>query len=114
MDSVEVARIRNSAAFRELVSKRTSFGWTLAVVMFALYMGFIFLVAFAHDTVAAQLGDGPLTVAFPLGLGVIAAAIILTGVYVVRANSEFDRLTADIVGQARLSPAASRRVSEGV
>ncbi len=101
MDAIEVARIRNSAAFRELEQKRNSFGWTLAVLMFAIYMGFIFLVAFGHGIVAARIGDGPLTLAFPLGLGVIVTAILLTGVYVVRANTQFDRLTAQIIGQAR-------------
>ena len=48
---------------------------------------------------AQPIGNGPFTLAFPLGLGVIAAAILLTGVYVVRANSEFDRLTREVVGQ---------------
>ena len=115
MDSAEVARIRNSPAFQELVRKRTSFGWALAVLMFVVYMGFIFMVAFAHDVVAAPIGNGPVTVAFPLGLGVIALAIILTGVYVLRANTEFDRLTAEIIGQNMRATAPVRAtVAAGV
>ncbi len=56
-----------------------------------------------------------MTLAFPLGLGVIVLAIVLTGVYVVRANSEFDRLTREIVGQTRAVGAASApRLAEGV
>ena len=115
MDGTEVTRIRNSTAFRELERRRNSFGWTLAAVMFAIYMGFILLVAFGHGIVAQPIGDGPLTLAFPLGLGVIATSILLTGIYVLRANTQFDRLTAEIVGEAR--PAAApvgMRMMEGV
>ncbi len=115
MDQAELVRIRNSAAFQELVRKRSSFSWTLAIIMFLIFGGFMFLVAFDHSIVASPIGDGPLTVAFPLGLGVILAAIVLTGVYVVRANTEFDRLTAEIVGQSRSAtiPLGSR-FAEGV
>ena len=112
MDGTEVARIRSSAAFRELESKRNSFGWTLAAAMFAVYMGFILLVAFGHGIVAEPIGDGPLTLAFPLGLGVIATAILLTGVYVLRANTQFDRLTAEIVGQAPAAAPAGLRLMQ--
>ena len=101
MDATELARIRNNPAFQELCRKRNSFGWTLAVVMFVIYMTFIFLVAFDHALVAQPIGAGPLTLAFPLGLGVIVIAIVLTGVYVVRANTEFERLTREIVGDQR-------------
>ncbi len=115
MDAIEVARIRNSAAFRELEQKRNSFGWTLAVLMLVIYMGFILLVAFGPGVIAQPIGGGPLTLAFPLGLGVILVAIALTGLYVLRANTQFDRLTAQIVGQARPAPApAGVRLMEQV
>ena len=114
MDASEVARIRNSAAFQELERKRNGFGWTLAILMLAIYMSFIFLVAFGPGIIAQPIAGGPLTLAFPLGLGVIVVAIVLTGVYVLRANTQFDRLTAEIVGQARPAPApAGLRLMEG-
>ncbi len=99
MTSAEAIRIQNTPAFQELARKRTSFGWTLAAIMFVCYMVFVFLMAFGRDFVAQPI-DGVITLAFPIGLGIIALAIILTGVYVVRANGEFDRLTRQIVGQA--------------
>lgn len=99
MDALYVSRIRNHPKFLELERKRNSFSWSLAVLMIVIYAIFIGLVAFDPSLMAQQIGDGPVTMAFPLGLGVIAASIILTGVYVVRANSEFDRLTREIIGQ---------------
>jgi uncharacterized membrane protein (DUF485 family) len=101
MDAIEIARIKNNSAFQELVRKRSSFGWSLAILMFVIYMAFIFLVAFDHSLVAGQIGSGPVTLAFPLGLGVIVIAIVLTGIYVWRANTEFEALTQEIVGQSR-------------
>jgi len=104
MDALDLARIRNNPKFQELVHKRSRFSWSLSILMIAIYGVFIGLVAFGKSFMAEPLGAGPITIAFPIGLGVIAAAIILTGVYVVRANSEFDRLTREIVGQME-SPA---------
>ena len=37
----------------------------------------------------------------PLGIGVIVITIILTNIYLRRANSEFDRLNADIIKEAK-------------
>jgi uncharacterized membrane protein (DUF485 family) len=105
MDAIDVARIRNNPAFLELERKRSSFSWSLAILMLIIYMGFIFLVAFDHAIVAQVIGNGPMTLAFPLGLGVIVVAILLTGIYVWRANTEFERLTQEIVGESRLMTA---------
>ena len=97
MDAQDVRRIRDSHAFRELERKRNKFSWTLTAVMLAIYFGFILLVAFGGGLVATPI-SGPITLAFPLGLGVILSAVILTGVYVLRANTQFDTLTRQIVG----------------
>ena len=99
MDAQDVRRIRDSQAFRELERRRNSYSWTLTAVMLAIYFGFIFLVAFGGGFVATPI-SGPITLAFPLGIGVILSAVILTGVYVLRANTEFDALTRQIVGDA--------------
>jgi uncharacterized membrane protein (DUF485 family) len=96
MDHASCARLRATHAFKELERKRSGFGIALAIVMLVIYFGFVGLVAFAPGLLATPV-DGVITLGFPLGLGVIASAIALTGIYVVRANGEFDRLTRDIV-----------------
>jgi uncharacterized membrane protein (DUF485 family) len=93
----DVARqIRNNPAFAELIAKRNKFSWTLTIIMLVVYYGFILLVAFAKGVMAINVG-GVVTLGFPLGLGVIACAIIITGLYVLRANGEYDTLTRKIV-----------------
>ena len=113
MDAQAISRIRNNPKFQELERKRNSFSWSLAVLMVVIYAVFIGLVAFDQGFMAEPIGGGPITMAFPLGLGVIAISIILTGVYVVRANSEFDRLTQEIIGQVSNDPVTMRAPAYG-
>jgi len=89
--------VRDNPDFVELERTRGRLGWTLTAIMLVIYFGFIFLVAFAPGLMATPV-FGIMTLGFPLGLFVILSAIALTGFYVVRANSAFDRLTARIAG----------------
>lgn len=96
MQSDLVARVRANPKFDELVSKRTSFGWLLTILMLAIYYGFILVVAFKKEWLAIKLGAGVMTVGIPVGVAVILSAFVLTGVYVARANREYDALIAAI------------------
>ncbi len=89
-------RILRNPKFQELVRTRSGFAWTLSAVMLAIYLGFIFLVAFAHDLMAMKIGGGATSLGIVLGLVVIVSAFLLTGIYVQRANSRFDDLTRDL------------------
>lgn len=91
-----VRRIAAHPKYEELRTKRSSFGWWLALAMMVVYYGFILLVAFNKSFLAQRLGDGVMTIGMPIGLGVIVFTIVITGVYVRRANTEFDGLTDEI------------------
>ena len=92
-----VHAIKSNPKYHELTSKRSSFAWILAVIMLLIYYGFILIVAFNKELLSQPLWQGSVTtLGIPIGLGVIVSAFVLTGVYVSRANSEFDRLTAEI------------------
>jgi uncharacterized membrane protein (DUF485 family) len=94
------AAIAANPKYQELIAKRTRFGWTLTIIMLIVYFGYIGLIAFDKAFLARPIGDGVTSLGIPVGLGVIVVTIILTGVYVVRANGEFDRLTREIVEEA--------------
>ncbi|WP_457094033.1 DUF485 domain-containing protein [Microvirga sp. P5_D2] len=96
MASRDYDRVIQSPRFQELVRQRTKFAWTLTIVMLVIYFGFILLVAFAKPLLAMKVGDGVTSLGILLGLGVIIAAFVLTGIYVYRANSEFDELTRNL------------------
>ena len=99
MDNNTLSRIQNDPNYKALVSERTSFGWTLAILTLVLYYGYIAIVAFSPETIAVKV-SGNITVGIILGVGLILISIILTGIYVLRANSRYDRLTQAIVQAA--------------
>ncbi|WP_395703619.1 DUF485 domain-containing protein [Aquabacterium sp.] len=91
------ARIRANPKYQELKRKRNRFGWTLAVCMLLVYYGYIALIAFNKEFLSLPLGGGVTTIGVPIGMGVIVFTILITGLYVRRANSEFDALTRQIL-----------------
>jgi uncharacterized membrane protein (DUF485 family) len=95
-----VARIEANPKYHELRRKRNRFGWTLTVMMLVVYYGFIGLIAFDKAFLAQPIGDGVTTLGIPIAFGVIVFTILITGIYVYRANSEYDRLTAEILKDA--------------
>ena len=81
---------------QELKARRSRFGWWLTLAMMVVYYGFILLVAFDKEFLSQRMGEGVMTLGIPVGFGVIVFTIVITAVYVRRANSEFDDLSAAI------------------
>ena len=100
MENDMAAKIAANPKYQKLVRTRSSFGWILTMVMMFVYYGYIALIAFNKELLAARLGEGVMTVGIPVGFGVIVFTILITGFYVRRANSEFDQLTREIVEEA--------------
>ena len=97
MESDLALRISQHPKYRELKAKRTSLGWWLTLAGMLSYYGFILLVAFNKPLLSQKIGGGVTTLGMPIGVAVIVFTIIITWVYIRRANSEFDALTAEIV-----------------
>lgn len=100
MEDDLVKKITANPKYQKLVGTRTSYGWLLTIIMLIVYYGYIAVIAFSKETLAVKLGAGVMTVGIPVGLGVIFFTIIITGIYVRRANSEFDALTQEIVKES--------------
>lgn len=94
-------RILENPKFKELIAKRSAFAWTLSVIMLVIYFGFILLVAFGKEFLGTRLGAGVTTWGVPIGVFTIASAFILTGIYVRRANGEFDELNRQILEESK-------------
>lgn len=84
-------RITGDPRYQALVKRRNRFGWLLTVIMLFIYFGYIGLIAFDKAVLAQPVGSGVTSIGIPLGLAIIVATIVLTAVYVFRANREFDR-----------------------
>lgn len=102
MSAQTIERIQQSPKFEALVRTRRTFSWTLSIIMLAIYCSFVLVIAFKKELFAAPIGpDTVITWGIPVGVCVIISAFVLTGIYVRRANTEFDRLTEEVIKEAR-------------
>ena len=96
------AKIRNNPKFAELVGKRTRFAVLLSLVVLVPYYTFMFLVSMQPQVFAAKLSEeSVLTIGWPIAAAIVVIGWLLTGVYVSRANGEFDRLNEEVLKEAR-------------
>ena len=94
-------KIQADPRFAALQSRRQRFSWTLSILILVAYFSFILIIAFKPSLFAIPLGpDTVITYGIPAGLGIIIFSFMLTGIYVWRANGEFDRETQAIVDAA--------------
>lgn len=91
-------RIRENPKFAELVRKRSRYSWQMTILILAIYYAFILIIAFAPSVFAIPIYPGAATtIGIPIGIFVIVAAFVLTGLYVRRANNEFDEINRQII-----------------
>ena len=102
MENELVDRVKANPNYQKLVSTRSTYGWTLTAIMIVVFYGFILLVAFNKELLSTRIGSGVITWGIPIGLFVIVFTVILTGIYVARANGQFDELTAKIREEVKL------------
>ncbi|MBF0161592.1 MAG: DUF485 domain-containing protein [Magnetococcales bacterium] len=97
VDAKLVQRIKANPKYQELVAKRSGFAWFLSMIMLIIYYAFILVVAFIPKSLGEKIApDSVISIGIPIGVLIIIAAFILTGIYVYRANSTFDELTRQI------------------
>ena len=100
MSDPVVQKIQSNPKYLELRTKRNRLGIFLTVLMLVAYYGYIALIAFDKKFLAQPIGSGVTTLGIPIGMGVILFTIVITGIYVRRANGEFDALTKQILKDA--------------
>ena len=95
-------RITANPKFLEFVAMRSTYSIIMAIVSAAAYYGFILLVAFNKEFLATKIGEGyTMSIGVPIGVGVIAFTIVLTWIYVRRANTEFDAINEALIKEAQ-------------
>jgi len=100
MSDPMVQKIQSHPKYLELRTKRNRLGIFLTVLMLIVYYGYIALIAFDKKFLAQPIGTGVTTLGIPIGMGVIIFTIVITAIYVRRANGEFDTLTKEILKDA--------------
>jgi len=94
-------RIRANPKFQKLVSKRNNYSIVMSILMIVAYYGYILLIAFDKPFLATKVSEGMvMSIGIPMGVGVILFTIVLTWIYVRRANTEFDTEADEIIKEA--------------
>ncbi len=87
MDDVRIRKILENRAFQTLIAKRRRLSRWLVGLLLVFYFGFVFAMAFAPRLLASS---------FLIPIGLLLGTVALTGIYVWRANGEFDGMTAKV------------------
>lgn len=95
------AKIRANPKYQEFVSIRNTYSFIMSIFMLVAYFGYILLIAFNKEMLGQKMGEGMVTsIGIPMGVGVILFTIVITWIYVRRANGDFDERTAEIIKEA--------------
>ena len=89
--------IASDPRFLKFVAKRNNYSVIMTILGAVAYYGFILLVAFNKEFLGQKMGAGVTTIGVPIGVGVIVFTIIITWIYVRRANGEFDDEANEII-----------------
>ena len=101
MASDIVARIQQNPKFQQMVSTRNTYSIIMTILMMIVYFGYILLIAFNKPFLATKVAAGAtMSVGIPMGIGVLVFTIVITAIYVRRANTEFDAMKDAIVKEA--------------
>jgi uncharacterized membrane protein (DUF485 family) len=91
-------KVLQSVGFKKLVSRRWAVSLLLTCTMLFIYIGFLLVVAFDKELLAKEISPY-ITLAIPVGLGIIFIAWILTGIYVYWANNAYDKAVQELKKQ---------------
>lgn len=94
-------RVVNHPQFHELCKKRNRFAVVLSFIVLGVYYAFVMVASLHPGLFSSPLAEG---LTWPVGLAagfaIQAFAFLMTGVYVSRANSEFDSMNRAILEEA--------------
>ena len=96
MNEEAIRKVYENAKYRALVSRRRRLAWTLAAIVFLAYYGYVAAIAFDKALLGHSAFGGATTIGIPVGFAIILISLAVTGVYVWKANTAYDRLTREI------------------
>lgn len=96
MNDELVEKIKANPNYQELVKKRTGFALKLGIFVLVMFYAYILTIAFNPTVLGTKLGEGVMTIAFPVAAAIIIISFITTLIYVKRANGEYEELTEKV------------------
>ncbi len=94
-------QVKKNHKFHQLVKQRSRWAWGLSSIILIMYFPFILLIAFFPAWLGQSLTGGVITIGIPIGVLIIVMSFVLTGVYVHKANKDFDRINQEIIREIK-------------
>jgi uncharacterized membrane protein (DUF485 family) len=95
-EEIDWARAGRSPEFQELERQRRSFVVPATIFFMVWYFGFIALAGYASDFMGESIYEG-FTVGYLIALSQFVMVWVLAGLYLRKANRDFDPLVRDVV-----------------
>ncbi len=90
-------RVMAHPQFQAMAREKSILGWSLTAIMIGVYAIYIIYIGASPETFAQTVGQGTVTIGIYAGLFVILFAILITGIYVHRANGVYETITQQVV-----------------
>jgi uncharacterized membrane protein (DUF485 family) len=91
-------RVASDSTFETLVRERFALRLILSAIVILTYFSFILLVAFSPSSLATPVtANSVVSVGIAFGVGLILLSVVLTAIYVWRANQRFEVLTQQVL-----------------
>ncbi|MBP8133927.1 MULTISPECIES: DUF485 domain-containing protein [Zoogloea] len=96
------AKIRANPKFAEMVGKRTRLAILLSLIVLVPYYTFMLLTSLQPQLFTATISEGSvITIGWPIAALIVVGGWLMTGIYISKANGEFDDLNKQILDEAR-------------
>lgn len=98
MDEAQAQRIIDSPDFQTMARRKSGIATIFSIITLIIYFGYLLMVGINKSLFIIPISPGATsTYGIYFGLGIILFAVVITGIYVKKANGEFDVMTRKIV-----------------
>lgn len=102
MDQQTAQRVLSHPEFQKMARKKATLGWGFSALMLFVYVVFILFIGFSPESFGTPVSAGSITTwGIYVGLFVIVFAFTITGIYVHKANGEFEQMTRKVVQEVQ-------------
>jgi len=100
MASELTRRIRQNPQYQHLIKTRGTLGWWLTILVCVAYYGFILIIAFDKSLFSTPVATGLITTrGIVAGFSVILLTVVVTAIYVRKANRDYDSMVKEILAK---------------
>lgn len=105
MNENQLIQIKNHPAFKEMEAKKSKLGIAFTILTLVIYFSYIIMIGTNPALFGSPVAAGKVTtIGIYWGIFVILFSIIITAIYVYKANGEFDDLTKKMMDELELTP----------